>query len=176
MVLLTAIGMWKLRHWTKPWRHVMPIKAGLVSYKHNNVAPFVGSRCNKFEHDLCPGPSKSVLSKFLTCYLNITFQSRCRHKQGVNKNTREKQLHSLADTDCWPIGAVIKFVKLKESKNALCNFPEFFENHRKRKPTWMFQSFWRLKRVGMNKKTLFIALADVDTIVDKDWAESCAKT
>ena len=110
------------RHWTKPWRHVMPIKAGLVSYKHNNVAPFVGSRCNKFEHDLCPGPSKSVLSKFLTCYLNITFQSRCRHKQGVNKNTREKQLHSLADTDCWPIGAIISFcfknsVKLRESKN-----------------------------------------------------------
>jgi hypothetical protein len=108
----------------------MPIKAGLVSYKHNNVAPFVGSRCNKFEHDLCPGPSKSVLSKFLTCYLNITFQSRCRHKQGVNKNTREKQLHSLADTDCWPIGAIISFcfknsVKLRESKNALCNFPEF---------------------------------------------------
>ena len=98
-------------HWTKPWRHVMPIKAGLVSYKHNNVAPFVGSRCNKFEHDLCPGPSKSVLSKFLTCYLNITFQSRCRHKQGVNKNTREKQLHSLADTDCWPIGAIISFFK-----------------------------------------------------------------
>ena len=98
-------------HWTKPWRHVMPIKAGLVSYKHNNVAPFVGSRCNKFEHDLCPGPSKSVLSKFLTCYLNITFQSRCRHKQGVNKNTREKQLHSLADTDCWPIGAIICFFK-----------------------------------------------------------------
>lgn len=89
----------------------MPIKAGLVSYKHNNVAPFVGSRCNKFEHDLCPGPSKSVLSKFLTCYLNITFQSRCRHKQGVNKNTREKQLHSLADTDCWPIGAIISFFK-----------------------------------------------------------------
>ena len=116
--MLTAIGMWKLRHWTKPWRHVIPIKAGLVSYKHNNVAPFVGSRCNKFEHDLCPGPSKSVLSKFLTCYLNITFQSRCRLKQGVNKNTREKQLHSLADTDCWPIGGIISFfknfVKLRE--------------------------------------------------------------
>ena len=189
-------------HWTKPWRHVIPIKAGLVSYKHNNVAPFVGSRCNKFEHDLCPGPSKSVLSKFLTCYLNITFQSRCRHKQGVNKNTREKQLHSLADTDCWPIGAIHKFalcdflefskttgkgnllihqvpvllqaqatgeqnhpwkttpfigwywlltnrgnhnffqklVKLGESKNALCSFPEFFENHRKRKPTWTSSS------------------------------------
>ena len=94
VVMLTAVGMWKL-HLTKLRRHVKPIRARLVSYKHNNVAPFVGSRCNKFEHDLCPGLSKSVLSKFLTCYLNITFQSR-RLKQGVNKNTREKQLHSLA--------------------------------------------------------------------------------
>jgi hypothetical protein len=56
---------------------------------------------------------------------------------------------------------------LWESKNALCNFPEF--SRPPEKETYLnVPVLLKAQAGGDEQKTLFIALADVDTIVNKD--------
>ena len=54
-----------------------------------------GHECNKFEHDLCPRLEKVFLSKFLTCYLSITFKSL--PEAAMNKNIQTWTTTSFID-------------------------------------------------------------------------------
>ena len=55
-----------------------------MCYKCAYKCHLSGHECNKFEHDLCPRLEKVFLSKFLTCYLSITFKSL--PEAAMNKN------------------------------------------------------------------------------------------
>ena len=66
-----------------------------MCYKCAYKCHLSGHECNKFEHDLCPRLEKVFLSKFLTCYLSITFKSLPEAAMNKNIHKREQQLHSL---------------------------------------------------------------------------------